>query len=150
MTVSTLMNTHPITIGPEVSFGEALQTIEEHGIRGLPVVDSAGTYMGMFDLYDVWKQLLPRAVLIQEKFLEDLSFFSGTHQELKEKLTTAAPKPILEFLGDEQSPPIHPETPVEEAILLLFRHERALPVVEKKTRRFVGIVTAWEILNSLR
>ena len=150
MTVSTLMNAAPATIGPEATFGDALHVLIEQRIRSLPVVDSAGTYRGMFDLYDVWKQLLPSAVLVQERFLEDLSFFSGTQQELEDKLTSASPKPITGFLDDTQSPAIHAETPVEEAILLLFRHERALPVVDKKTHRFLGIVTAWEILDTLR
>jgi CBS domain-containing protein len=144
------MNKMPVTIDPNSTFGAALEILLEKRIRSLPVVDSGGTYRGMFDIYDVWKQMLPRAILTQEKFLEDLSFFSGSHRELNEKLAAATSKPLTEFLDDTKSPPIHSETPVEEAILLLFRHDCALPVIEKKTRRFLGIVTVWEILNSLR
>src|SRR5690349_16798405 len=112
MTVGTLMNTGPVTIAPEATFGDALQLLIEKRIRSLPVVDASRTYRGMFDLYDVWKQLLPRAAVTGEKFMEDLSFFSGSHQELKDKLATALPQPITGFLDDEQSPPLHAETPV--------------------------------------
>lgn len=150
MTVNSIMNTTPLTIPPEATFGEAVQTLIERRVRNLPVVDATGIYRGMFDLYDIWKQLLPRAVLLQDKFLEDLSFFSGSLSDLKQKLGSAAAKPLTEFLDDKQSPPVHPETPMEEVILLLFRHDGAIPVIEKNTRRFLGIVTAWEILNALR
>lgn len=150
MTVDHLMNPDPVTTSLDQTFAGALQTLLERRIRSLPVIDSAGAYRGMFDLYDIWELLLPRAATLESKPVADLSFMAGSADELRRKLREAGPRPIAEFLNDEESPSIHPDTPVEEAILLLFRRNAVLPVIERKSRRLLGIVTPWEILNSLR
>jgi CBS domain-containing protein len=149
MTVSTIMNPKPVTVPVTETFGGALNLMLERKVRVLPVVDENGVYRGIFDLHDVWKTLLPKATMLGMSSLTDLSFVSDAQDILREKLAEAGARPVGEFL-DMPVAPIHPDTPVKEAMLLFYQHDGDIPVVEKKTKRLVGIVSPWEILNALR
>ncbi|MDX1981510.1 MAG: CBS domain-containing protein [Bryobacteraceae bacterium] len=150
MTVSSLMNTNPITVTLEDTFGGALDILLKHRVRSLPVLDSNGIYRGMFDLYDLWELLLPRAALLEGKRIADLAYMPGSEEMLREKLGNAQARSIVEFLDDQESPAIYSDTTVIEAILLLHRRGGNLPVVERQTRKLVGIVTPWEILSQVQ
>ncbi len=149
MNVSTIMNPNPVTLPLSETFGGALRLMRDRRIRVLPVVDTNGVYKGTFDFADVWKTLLPKAVLLGMDSLQDLSFVSDAKEILHEKLAEAEGRPIGEFL-DFPVEPIHPDTPVKEAMLLFYQHDGDIPVVERKTNRLLGIVTPWEILDALR
>lgn len=148
MTVSTIMNNNPVTLPMSETFGGALRLMTTQRIRVLPVVDASGAYKGTFDLADVWKMLLPKAALLGMKSITDLSFVSDAQELLREKLAEAAPRPVSEFL-DYTVEPLHPDTPVQEAMLLFYQHDGDIPVIERKTKRLVGIVSPWEVIDSL-
>lgn len=143
------MNSSPVTIPITETFGGALKLMLERKVRVLPVVDANGVYKGIFDFHDVWKMLLPKAAMLGMSSLTDLSFVSDAQDILREKLAEAGERPVGEFL-DVPVAPVHPETPVKEAMLLFYQHDGDIPVVEKKTKRLVGIVSPWEILDALR
>ena len=150
MNVSSIMNPNPTTLPMAETFGGALRMMREQRIRMLPVVDTEGVYRGTFDLADIWKMLLPKAVLLGMDSLKDLSFVSDAKELLREKLSDAEERPVSEFL-DFTCSPLHPDTPVKEAMLLFYQHEGGdIPVVERKTNRLVGILSPWEILDALR
>jgi CBS domain-containing protein len=149
MTVRSLMNPNPITVSLAESFGGALEILLKHRVRSLPVLDKDGIYRGMFDLYDLWELLLPRAALLEGKRIADLAYMPGSEEMLREKLANAQSRSIVEFLDDTESPAIYPDTTVTEAILLLHRRGGNLPVVERQTRKLVGLVTPWEILHKV-
>jgi len=149
MNVEELMNKDPLTIGAEVSFSSAYQQLLDLRVRSLPVVDADGIYKGMFDVYDVWGVLLPRAARLDGKSLRDLAFVSSSEGQLREKLRAAGLRRVTEFL-DQDLPAIHPDTPLQEAIRLLYQHDGNLAVVDRKTGELLGLVSAWEILARLR
>ncbi|MBL8176576.1 MAG: CBS domain-containing protein [Bryobacterales bacterium] len=149
MNVSTIMNPNPVTLSVTETFGAALALMRDRRVRVLPVVDLQGVYQGTFDFHDVWKTLLPKAVLLGMDSLTDLSFVSDAKDILTEKLAEASTRSVGEFL-DVPIEPIHPETPVKEAMLLFYQHDGDIPVVDRKTKRLVGIVSPWEIIDSLR
>jgi CBS domain-containing protein len=150
MTVQEVMNTNPITASMTSNFGEAFRTLMDREVSSLPVVDADGVYRGMFDLHDIWALLLPKAALLAMDSLPDLSFMADSQKEMQQKLSQAANRPVSQFLDGVESPVVHPHTPVKEAILLLHRHGGILPVVDRKTRRLLGVVSAWDILEKLR
>ena len=149
MNVSSIMNPNPVTLPVTETFGAALRLMHERRIRVLPVVDDKGVYKGTFDFHDVWKTVLPKAVLLGISSLTDLSFVSDAKDILREKLAEASSRPVGEFL-DVPIPPVHPEMPVKEVVLLFYHHDGDIPVVDRKTQRLVGIVSPWEILDALR
>ena len=150
MQVQDLMNRNVVTLSPNDTFSHAFALLNERQLRSIPVADDRGVYRGMFDLYDIWKVLLPKAATLRAVAVTDLSFLSGTPEGLREKLQAAAGRPVTEFLDDEKSPSIHPEAPLSEAILLLYRSGSTLPVVDRQSRKLLGVVSAWEVLRTLR
>jgi len=44
--VGEVMTTHPVSVGPDVTFGHAMLLMHEHGVRYLPVVEN-GKPIGM-------------------------------------------------------------------------------------------------------
>lgn len=149
MRVQDLMNKNVVSLSMNDTFGSAYRLLTERRIRSLPVVDEQGVYKGMFDLYDVWRVLLPKAATLDADSVRDLAFMTGSEDQLREKLRLAADRPIRQFLDDERAPSIPGDAPVKEAILLLHRHGGNLPVVDRQSRKLLGIVSAWEILATL-
>jgi len=149
MNVSSIMNPNPVTLSVTETFGTALRLMHDRRIRVLPVVDENGVYKGTFDFHDVWRTILPKAVLLGISSLTDLSFVSDAKEMLRDKLAEASSRPIGEFL-DVPIPPVHPEMPVKEAVLLFYQHDGDIPVVDRKSKRLVGLVSPWEILDALR
>lgn len=150
MTAQMIMKTDIVTLATSDTFGRAFQLMVDRRIRSLPLVDAQGVYKGTVDLYDIWQVLLPRAATLESEFMQDLAFISGSKEKLKEKLDEAAALPVTEFLHGKEVEPIHPETPAQEAIMLLFKHNGNIPVVDRHTHKLLGIVSPWEILDPLR
>ena len=44
------------------------------------------------------------------------------------------------------SPRLHPDTPIINAVLLLYRTRTYLPVVDEGTGRLLGVVSTWDVL----
>lgn len=150
MTARDLMNTAVVTLTMSDTFGTAFQLLMERRIRSLPILDAEGVYKGMFDMHDIWKVLLPRAATLSMDALTDLSFVSGSVDQLREKLADALPRPISEFLDDEKAPSIPAESPVKEAMLLFYKGAGNLPVVDRKSHKLLGILSPWEVLATLK
>lgn len=149
MTIETIMKTDIVTLLLSDTFGKALRIMTERRIRSLPVVNSQGIYQGMVDFYDVWEVLLPKAATINSTFLRDLSFISGSKEKLQEMIAQAADRPVSEFVNHKDVPAIDRQTPVQEAIRLLYHHGGNIPVIDKQTRKLVGIVAPWEIIDAV-
>lgn len=150
MTAKTVMNSTPVTLSLHDSFGQAFHLLLDMRVRGLPVVDAEGNYRGMFDLYDIWELLLPKAAMLDHKSVEDLGFLNTSAEALQERLSEAWDRPIADFLDDDHSPAIAPDSPVIEAVLHLYKHGGYLPVVDPKTHKLSGIMSPWEILARVR
>jgi hypothetical protein len=55
-------------------------------------------------------------------------------------------------IGDhlnKTAPVLHPESGTLEAVLELYRARNTLAVVEKKSRKLVGMVSYWDALRAL-
>ena len=150
MKVAEIMNRTPVTLRTSQTFGDAFQILMENRRLILPVVDEQGVYRGLFDSKDVWDILLPKAAQLSRRGLEDLSFVSSSLEDLKDRITENAGKPIERFLNREDAPPLFPDSPVIQAILMLDQYGEAIPVVDRRTRTLVGIVSAWDVLDALR
>lgn len=151
MRVQDVMNKEVVCLSADETFGTAFQTMTARRFRSLPVVDSSGAYLGTFDLYDVWEVLLPRAATMNADSLAlpDLAFMPASPEQLREKLAEAGNRSVREFLANRTAPTISPDASVKEAMLLLYRHNGTLPVVDPKSRKLAGVVSAWELLARL-
>ncbi len=150
MKVGDIMNRAPVTVRTDQTFGDGFSVLIQSRQAVLPCVDPAGVYKGVFDLKDVWDILLPKAAQLSRKSLEDLSFVSSSLDKMKDQIGDAAAEPIARFLTAEDAPPLYPDSPVIQAILLFDEYGENIAVVERDTRKLVGVVSAWQVLDALR
>ena len=150
MKVVEIMNRAPVSVRSDSTFGSAFQTLLASRVTTIPVVDAEGVYKGIFDLKDIWDVLLPKAAQLSRKSIEDLSFVSSSIDKMKDQIAEAASLPIAQFLTSEDLPALHPESPVIQAVLLFDEHGETLAVVDRQTRKLVGTIAAWQLLDALR
>lgn len=119
MLVADIMQSPVVTVRPDAPLAEAARLLAQRGIRHLPVVDEAGTLVGILSDRD-----LKRAVA-GATALETL------------RVGTVMTRAVITTVG---------RLPVEEAARLMVMEKiSALPVVEGG--RLVGIVTETDILD---
>jgi CBS domain-containing protein len=150
MKVADLMNPAPPSVPIDATFGAALTILRDSRATSLPAVDANGVYKGLFDLKDVWDVLLPKAAQLQRKSLENLAFVSTSVDTMKKHLLDAADLPITRFLTAEDAPPLHPDSPLLQAILLFDQYGESIAVVDRGTKKLVGSIASWQILDALR
>src|SRR5205814_6697625 len=62
LTVRDVMTPQAITVGPERTLGDVARLMVEHDIRALPVVDDAGSLIGMITHRELLRFLIPHFV----------------------------------------------------------------------------------------
>lgn len=143
MRADEVMTRNPLTIAPEASVAEAVKTMLEARVSGLPVVDATGRLVGVITEGD----LLARAELGTEKkrarWLEFLfgpgrsaEDFVHAHGRRVEEVMTRTPITVAPGAG------------LDEVVgTMTERRVKRLPVVEGD--RLVGIVSRADVLRAL-
>ena len=147
-TVRDIMDSDPVTVGPDASVQDVVSLLREHELPGVPVVDADGGCAGIVteaDLIlpdDEGDLHIPHYVNLfgGTVFLEPLSRFE---QRLRKAFASKA--------GDMMSADpdtVGPDTTIREAARAIHEtgHNR-LPVVEDG--RLVGVVTRLDVLGAL-
>lgn len=125
--VRDVMEREVISIRPESSVYEAVQLIEHHRLRGLPVVDSQGHCLGLLSLFKILRQLFPPQELsgsarcVTASLAEIVGTFGGTllmgeasrevcdyllmvgamgHDRFRERLKRYDPAQVILIVGD--------------------------------------------------
>lgn len=105
----------PFTVQPNLTIRELLQTMDERGVAGFPVVDAAGNLLGMVTTRDVW-------------------YVQDSNDPVSEVMT---PRERLVVSG--------PDTSWEQARELLYKHRiEKLPLVNG-AGQLVGMITSQDI-----
>lgn len=135
-------------LGESDTVGHAIEIALENRLTDLPVVDDRGRLAGLLTVSHLLGLLLPKAALLGDA-LPDLAFVQDTPEQLAAKLAGLANHEVSEFMAAPEHV-AHPDTAVTELVLLLQRGAGSVPVVERDTRRLVGMVSARDILTALR
>jgi CBS domain-containing protein len=144
MTINQVLNTSYPTLQDSDLISEATRLLLEYRYSALPVVDEHGRYLGIFSVHRLFSLLLPRAALI-EGGISDLAFVSGPMKLLVDKMLEHGGRRIEDVLVQDV-PVLHPDTPLLEAVLLLYRNESDIPVVNREDGRYLGMVAGNELL----
>jgi CBS domain-containing protein len=147
MKAKLIMNPHPMTLRPSDTVAIAAERILKHHLRHLPVVDEQGRYLGTFSVYSLLKLTLPKAVL--DKYgLDNVAFVTESVEDLAQRLGKRRDEPVKNWLNIHEV--ARPDTHAME-IMLLMLHGRttSVPVVDKTTDRFEGIISFWDVLEKL-
>ncbi len=130
MYISFYMTLSPVTIGPDHPVVSALELLEQHDVRHLPVVDDEGRLLGMVTDRDL-RSARPSSVL------------SSAEQELVLDRVKGA---LVHSIMSTDLVRLHPCSTLDDA-LLLFRRRRvgALPVVDS-AGKVVGIFSLQDLM----
>ena len=141
MSCDSIVSPVTSTLLKDDAVADALDALVAQGAFALPVVDGAGRFLGVFGMREVVGMLLPRAALLAEGL--DLSFVGDSIAQLGDRLGRLAGDPVGAHMAPHSC--IRRETALVEALLLLYRGDAWLPVVDKDGR-LDGIVTAADAL----
>jgi len=139
MKVQDVMTKDPITIDPEAAVGTALDVMRTKQIRHLPVVDGAGTLIGIVTDRDL------RHAALAPALDEYLSVRAHRRARLtSETLENLRVKDVMTWAVVTTGP----EAPLTYGALIMFESRvGSLPVLEHG--RLVGMLTERDVLKAL-
>jgi CBS domain-containing protein len=146
MTVQTIMTAKPPTLRADDTVARAATLMLGRRYLVLPVVDADGRCTGVFDMWDLLALLLPKAATL-DHLVPDLGFLGDDLPSLQAKLQEIGGQPVG-TLARPDLPLLKPDTPVVEALLLLYRNRTTLPVVDADNR-VVGVLSYWDALAAI-
>ena len=128
MLVEEIMKTNVITLPPTATIAEALQLLQEHKIRHIPIIDGEECVIG----------------IVSDRDVRDASpsiFAKNPDQsELMNEIQTIMSQPVVT---------IHPMDFVEEIARIFYDEEFACLPVVRDDNKIIGIVTEKDMLNKL-
>ncbi len=146
-TVADIMTRDPITVRPETSLTEVIQTIAEHRISGLPVVDANHHLVGVISETDLmWREtnVTPPPYIM----LLDSVIYLENPGRYEHDLHKALGQTVGEVMS-ENPITITPDKLLSEAAKLM--HDRGvhrLPVLDN-SGQIVGILTRGDIVREM-
>lgn len=137
----------------EMSLAECLQALVTNKVLAMPVVDNSGRYIGQFRKNLLIAAILPQVAVHDPRFdriakMIDGGMLSETMEDVRERFSVIAEKPVRRYL-DTDTPVLHPDQPLVTAMFYLFHGRNFLPVVEPASGLLVGVISAWDILDSI-
>lgn len=144
MSIQELINENAVVLQDSTPIERATRQLLESRLSALPVIDADGHYLGVFSMHRLLSMLLPRAVLI-EGGVSDLGFVTDPMESLCERMREHGSHSVSEAL-EKSAPVAHPDTPLLEVVLHLYRGANDIPVVDRQTGRFLGMVSGSDLL----
>lgn len=143
MSCRDIVSPPPAVLGKGDSVADALAILRGKGVAALPVTDAKGHFLGIFGLRELIALLLPRAVRLGVE-MGELGFVSDTLADLHTRLGALGKEHVGKYMAPHRA--VRAETPLVEALMLLYRGDSYLPVVDE-AGKLVGVVTATDALN---
>jgi CBS domain-containing protein len=140
VTVRDVMTTDVRTIGPETGFAAIVETLLEHDISGLPVVDDDGTLLGIVTEADLITREAYEGRRRHLSLVRD--HIAGRRPEWIQKASARVARELMTRTVETASP--GDDLAVAARRMLEGRHKR-LPVCEDG--RLVGIVARHDLLR---
>lgn len=132
MRAADIMSREPWTLSPSATIADAVQVMREHQIHHVPIT-SHGRLVGIVSDRDLFG-LFPEPANDDDLPLRLASF----------------QRPVSAVAHTEVVA-VNPDTELHVVIdLLLGRHVGAVPVIERDGHRLVGLVSATDVLRSVR
>ena len=143
MRTHQIMTRHVITVDAETPLIEAAKLMLQHHISGLPVVDRAGTPVGIVSEGDFIRR---SEIGTQRKRGRWLKFLLGPGSSAKD-FVHAHGRKVGEIMTEDLCT-VTEEVPLEDAVRLMERRNvKRLPVVRGET--LVGILTRSDLLRTV-
>lgn len=130
--VRDLMTQNPVTVSPEAPLSEIVRKMTALNVHTLPVVDSAGYYLGVVDQHDALEELFKEFDVLRRPL----------------RFRAAPPEAEARAIFHTDIETVEGDTPIGTLLeRLAHREARVIPVTE--SRRLVGILTRTDIIALL-
>jgi CBS domain-containing protein len=143
MKAADVMTARVISVTPDASILECVRLMLQHRISGLPVIDAAGTLMGVVTEGDFLRRVEAGTERKRPRWLE---FFTGPGR-LADEYVQSHGRKVSDVMTPEPIT-INEDTPVDEVVRLMERRRiKRLPVM--RGSKVVGIVSRANLLHAL-
>lgn len=147
MTCAEIMTPNPITVGENEPLENAVAILRDNRFRSVPVIDANGKMVGQFGIHALLRLLVPKVATMRFG-IPRLPFVTDDTEDLKRRLSDQYQRPVKRFVETEYII-VHPDTPLTRVVLGLYHCHDNLPVVDRETKKLIGIVSYWDIVGRL-
>lgn len=133
-----------VTILETEEVEKALKALKKGKVTAAPVVNKEGALVGVFCLNQVFRNLLPLSVSVPGSNNVDILLDSAPG--IAKRLRKTKPLKVSDLLKREVNV-VYPETPTWEGLKELLNHGSPLVVIEKESKKPLGVITEQSILD---
>ena len=126
---------------------EAIDFLIGQHMYNLPVVDKDETFVGEISTKRLTGLLLP-ASLRMKHGLEHAGFMRDNLEDMRDRLAKVNNHTIEQYIAKDITV-VYPDSPLMDALLLLYHKFIRIPVVERDSRRLVGGISFITVLRAL-
>ena len=147
MLVKDIMTKNVITVKKDASIREIAQTIIDHDISGLPVVDDEGRVCGIVSEGDLMRKEFAPELPDELCILGAVIYYSGLreYQDAFRKIAAIS----AEQLMTKKVIAVHPDDDVSKVAKIMYdKHVKRVPVLDDE-KHLLGIVSRRDIVKMM-
>lgn len=144
---SAIMHSPPTHLYVDNTVHEAIELLIEHHMYNVPVVDRNEKFVGEISVKRLMGLLLPVS-LSMEKGLKNTSFMRESLDDIKQRLEKVKSNPIEPYIATDITV-LYPDSPLIDALMLLFHKYIRIPVVSRLDGRLVGGISLITLLRAV-
>lgn len=150
VTVKDIMTTEVVSVHPETPVIEANDAISSHHFNGVPVVDAAGTLVGILTDYDLLVKGTSLHLPTFQKMISEIQVYKKDQSALAKEVEELRGITVADVMNVE--PLTLPDTASLDEVITAFReHHRVNPIpVIDASRKVVGVVSRFDVLKPLK
>jgi CBS domain-containing protein len=142
------MDSNPVRIHPQDTIGIAARKIMRRRYRNLPVVDDERRFLGVVNVNDMLRLILPSQATNQSISAAVQRYQELSIEDLRENLDQLLESPIAPHI-DKEVVTVAPDTSLIETLLTMYHQKQNLPVVDPETGRLEGMIAYYDIGDML-
>jgi CBS domain-containing protein len=142
------MDSNPVRIHPQDTIGIAARKIMRRRYRNLPVVDDEQRFLGVVNVNDMLRLILPPQATSQSISAAVQRYQNLSIEDLRENMDQLLEHPIAPHI-DKEVVTVAPETSLIETLLTMYHQEQNLPVVDPETGKLEGMIAYYDIGDML-
>jgi CBS domain-containing protein len=143
----TIMHSAPTRLHIDSTVREAIDLLIEHHMYNVPVVDRDEVFVGEISARKLIGLMLPVS-LRMEMGLKHTGFMRESLGELRGRLDGVSEVDIAPYVATDITV-VYPDSPLIDALMLLYHKYIRIPVVDRDSGRLVGGISLITLLRGL-
>ncbi len=142
-----IMHSPPTHLYLDSTVHEAIELLVDHHMYNVPVVDRDNKFVGEISVKRLVGLLLPVS-LSMEQGLKNTGFIRENLTDIKIRLDMVKNRPIAPYSATDITV-VYPDSPLIDAMMLLFHKYIRIPVVNRDDGQLVGGISLITLLRAL-